>query len=109
MVCALGAYLQFNVAVELALGGHPTPMQSQLSHVETIKRSERAGQHALLSAFIPGFGQAVQRRFAAAVVQFGTVAAYLAGALALGGRRALFLALCWNVWSVIDAYRHEAD
>jgi len=84
-------------------------MQSQSSHVGTLERSERAGQHALFSAFIPGLGQVVQRRFAAGVVQFGTVAAYLAGALALGGRRALLLALCWNVWSVIDAYRHEAD
>jgi hypothetical protein len=84
-------------------------MQLQSSHVETLERSERAGEHALLSAFIPGLGQLVQRRFGTAVVQFSTVAAYLVGALGLGGRRALLIALCWNVWSAIDAYRHEAD
>ena len=84
-------------------------MKLQSSHGETLERSERAGQHAFLSAFVPGLGQLIQRRFGAAVIQFGTVAAYLAGAHGLGGRRALMIALCWNVWSVIDAYRHEAD
>jgi hypothetical protein len=84
-------------------------MQLQSSHVETLERGERAGEHALLSAFIPGLGQLVQRRFGTAVIQFSTVAAYLVGALGLGGRRALLIALCWNVWSAIDAYRHEAD
>jgi hypothetical protein len=51
----------------------------------------------------------MQRRFGAAGAQFGTVAAYLVGALAVGGHRALLFALLWNAWSVIDAYRHEAD
>ena len=78
-------------------------------HAETLERRERAGQYALLSAFIPGLGQLIQRRFGAAVIQFGTVAAYLVGAFGLGDRRAMLVALCWNVWSVVDAYRHEAD
>jgi hypothetical protein len=51
----------------------------------------------------------MQRRFGAAAVQFGTVAVYFAGALSLGGRRALLLAVAWNIWSVIDAYRHKLD
>jgi len=76
-------------------------------------RSDRttraARERALLSAVVPGLGQLAQRRFVAASAQFGTVASYLAGALAVDGRRALLLAVLWNVWSVIDAYRHEAD
>jgi hypothetical protein len=82
-------------------------MQLQSRHVETIAKSERAGQHAFLSALIPGLGQLTQGRLGTAVLQFGTVAAYLVGTLGLSGRRALLLGLCWNVWSVIDAYRHE--
>jgi hypothetical protein len=74
-----------------------------------VQRGERAGRHAFLSALIPGLGQLAQHRFATAVIQFGTVAAYLIGTLGLGGRRALLFALCWNFWSVIDAYRHDVD
>ena len=66
-------------------------------------------KHAGLSALVPGLGQFAQRRFGAAAFQFGTVVAYLLGALGLGGGRALVLGLAWNVWSVIDAYRHDAD
>jgi hypothetical protein len=79
------------------------PPKSQAAHVE------RARGHAYLSALIPGLGQATQHRFGAAVIQFGTVAAYVAVALGLGDRRALLLGLAWNVWSVVDAYRREAD
>jgi hypothetical protein len=75
----------------------------------SVQSKEHARDRALLSAFVPGLGQFAQHRFVAASVQFGTVASYLAGALAFGGRRALLLALLWNVWSVIDAFRHEAD
>ena len=74
-----------------------------------VRPQGQARQRALLSALVPGLGQCVQRRFLAAAVQFGTVASYVVGAHALGGRRALVLALLWNVWSVIDAYRHEAN
>lgn len=84
-------------------------MQLQSSHVENIARNARPAQHAFLSALIPGLGQLIQRRVGAAVIQFGTVAAYLLGTLGVGGRRALLFALCWNLWSVIDAYRHDAD
>jgi hypothetical protein len=35
----------------------------------------------------PGLGQLAQRRFLTAGVQFATVATYLTGAFALGGRR----------------------
>jgi hypothetical protein len=78
-------------------------------HVELRERRERAIQHAGLSVLVPGLGQLAQGRSIAALVQFGTVAAYVGAALGLGGRRALLVALVWNVWSVIDAYRHEAD
>ena len=64
---------------------------------------------ALLSALVPGLGQLIQRRPLVAALQFGTVVAYGFGVLGLGGRRALFLALAWNVWSIVDAVRHEAD
>jgi len=33
----------------------------------------------------------------------------MTGALGIGGRGALLLALVWNLWSVVDAYRHDAD
>ena len=63
-------------------------------------------QRACESAIIPGLGQLRQGRYATAIVQFGTVAAYLVAAGSLGGRRAMLLALLWNVWSIIDAARH---
>jgi hypothetical protein len=68
-----------------------------------------AGDRALLSALVPGLGQICQRRFVAAAIQFGAAATYMTGALGIGGRRALLLALVWNLWSVVDAYRHDAD
>ena len=84
-------------------GGNPPAAPAVLQH------REHPSGRALLSALVPGLGQLAQRRFLAASVQFGTVATYLVGALAVGGRRALVLAVIWNVWSVVDAYRHEAD
>lgn len=73
------------------------------------ERGEASRDHAFLSAFVPGLGQLLQKRFVSAAVQFGTVATYVVGAATLGGGRALLLALLWNVWSVIDAYRHNTD
>jgi hypothetical protein len=71
--------------------------------------AQPAGDRALLSALVPGLGQICQRRFVAAAIQFGAAATYMTGALGIGGRRALLLALVWNLWSVVDAYRHDAD
>ncbi len=85
------------------------PMTIESMQVEVREHRERALLHAGLSALVPGLGQLMQGRWITALVQFGTVAAYVLGALGLGGRRALLVALVWNVWSVIDAYRHEAD
>jgi hypothetical protein len=73
------------------------------------QRRGRGKEQALLSALVPGLGQLAQGRLLSAGIQFGTVVTYLVGALAAGGGRALFLAALWNVWSVIDAYRHERD
>ena len=70
---------------------------------------ERAVSHAACSALLPGLGQLVQRRFSAAAVQFGTVAAYAGLAISSGNPRALWIAVAWNVWSAIDAYRQERD
>ena len=66
-----------------------------------------AGEHAVMSLVLPGLGQFAQRRFIAGASQLGTVIAYGVTAAALGGGRALLLAIAWNVWSAIDAYRHE--
>ena len=60
-----------------------------------------------LSVLVPGLGQFAQRRFFTGAGQLGTVLAYSATAIALGSGRALLLAVAWNVWSAIDAYRHE--
>jgi hypothetical protein len=56
---------------------------------------------------MPGLGQFAQRRFLAGAGQLGTVVAYVTTALALGGGSALLLAIGWNVYSAIDAYRHD--
>jgi len=66
-----------------------------------------AGERAILSALFPGAGQLAQGRRGAAVLQAATVAGYAAGALAGGGGQALWLALAWNAWSVVDAFRYE--
>lgn len=84
-------------------------MTVESANILSAQSKKRARERALCSALVPGLGQLVQDRLAAASVQFGTVAAYLAGTFAFGGRRALLLAVLWNAWSVIDAYRHEGD
>jgi len=61
---------------------------------------------AALSLLVPGLGQLTQRRPAAALIQFGTVAGYVAVALGTGGSRAVWLAVLWNAWSAADAYWH---
>ena len=84
-------------------------MTVESTHFPLRERRGRALEHAGLSVVVPGLGQFAQGRWGAALAQFGTVAAYVVGAFGLGGRRALLFALLWNLWSVIDAYRHEAD
>jgi hypothetical protein len=75
----------------------------------TQSTREKAIRGAVASAVIPGLGQLLQRRFGAALLQCGTVAAYLIASGSLGGRHAMFLAAFWNLWSVVDAYRHSRD
>jgi hypothetical protein len=67
------------------------------------------GSFALLSVLMPGAGQFAQRRFGAAALQLATVGMYMATAVSTGGGRALWLALAWNAWSVIDGYGHSLD
>jgi hypothetical protein len=64
------------------------------------------GNYFWLSVLLPGAGQLAQRRFVAAAIQAATVGMYLVAASNVGGGRALWLALAWNVWSAIDAYWH---
>jgi hypothetical protein len=59
-----------------------------------------------LSVLLPGAGQVAQRRLGAAAIQAATVGTYLVTAIGVGGGRAVWLALAWNVWSAIDAYLH---
>jgi hypothetical protein len=66
-----------------------------------------ATERAVLSLVVPGLGQFAQRRFLAGATQLGTVVAYGAGALVFGDARALAVAVVWNIWSAIDAYRNE--
>jgi hypothetical protein len=66
-----------------------------------------AAERAIQSLLIPGLGQFAQRRFLAGAGQLGTVLAYAVTAVALGGGRALIFAVAWNIWSAVDAYRHE--
>lgn len=75
------------------------------------RREQREGAvgRAALSLIVPGLGQVAQRRYVDAALQFGTVTTYVAGVFGFGGGRALLLALLWNAWSVIDAFRHEGE
>jgi hypothetical protein len=66
-----------------------------------------AVERALLSLFLPGLGQFAQDRLFTGAGQLGTVLAYLIAAFSVGGDHALLLALAWNLWSAVDAYRHE--
>ena len=84
-------------------------IQEDATQVVLREKRERAIERAALSLLVPGLGQVAQRRYVDAALQFGTVATYVIGVFTLGGGRALLLALLWNAWSVVDAFRHEAD
>lgn len=70
---------------------------------------EAAVQHALLSAFVPGAAQVAQGRWVVGLVQFGVVAAYLAGVFTVGPIKAIWLAVFWNAYSALEAYWYERD
>ena len=72
-----------------------------------IETPPPATERWFLSLMLPGLGQFTQRRVLSGAGQLGTVVAYTATAIALGSPRALLLAFAWNVWSAIDAYRHD--
>ena len=65
-----------------------------------------ASNYFWLSVLLPGAGQVAQRRFGAAAFQAATVGPEWVTAISVGGGRAAWLALAWNVWSAIDAYWH---
>jgi hypothetical protein len=80
---------------------------SDESRVAVVATPGEAAQRAVLSLLVPGLGQFAQHRFLAGAGQLGTVVAYVTTAAALGGGPALLLAIGWNVYSAIDAYRHD--
>ncbi len=84
-------------------------MDGKRIRMEVRDRRQQRLEHAYFSALIPGLGQLAQGRVRSAVLQFGTVASYMAASFGLHGRRAMVLGLLCNIWSSIDAYRHEAD
>jgi len=84
-------------------------MTGESTQLEFRKHRERAVRHAGYSVLVPGLGQIAQRRFSAALLQFGTAVAYTTAAIGLGNPRAGLVGLAWNIWSVVDAYRHEPD
>ncbi|WP_396216678.1 hypothetical protein [Gemmatimonas sp.] len=77
--------------------------------IPPASRKEAAVQHALFSAFCPGAAQVVQGRWVVGLVQFGVVAAYLAGVFAVGPIKAMWLAVFWNAYSALEAYWYERD
>jgi hypothetical protein len=95
---------KLNFRRDTATDMNPTP-DTPLPAV--ISPREPAVERAILSLVLPGLGQFAQRRFLAGGGQLGTVLAYAVTALALGGGHALWLAIGWNVWSAVDAYRHD--
>ena len=60
-----------------------------------------------MSAAIPGLGQFAQGRPVAGAIQFLAVITHMVTAVTLGGWKPALFALLWNVWSVVDALRHE--
>ena len=85
----------------------PEKRQSDGQAAELAPPRVTATSRATLSLLIPGLGQFAQRRFLAGTGQLVTVVAYAATALAFGDGRAVLLAFAWNIWSAIDAFRHE--
>ena len=80
---------------------------SEESRVLVVASRGEAGQRAILSLLLPGLGQFAQHRFLAGAGQLGTVVAYVTTAAALGSGPALLLAIGWNIFSAVDAYRHD--
>ena len=80
---------------------------SEESRVPVVASRGEAGQRAILSLLLPGLGQFAQHRFLAGAGQLGTVVAYVTTAAVLGSGPALLLAIGWNVFSAVDAYRHD--
>jgi hypothetical protein len=61
--------------------------------------------HATMSAVIPGLGQWHQGRRLVGALQLATVLGYVTAAVVTESGRAAWLALAWNVWSSLDAFR----
>jgi hypothetical protein len=62
-----------------------------------------AGNAAVASLIVPGLGQFLQRRYGTALIQLASMAAFCLGALGVGGRDYVWLALAFNVWSPLEA------
>jgi len=79
------------------------------SHSDSVMVQRRGVERAALSVLVPGLGQFAQGRMLSGIVQLATVVGYVVAALSIGGGPAAWLAGVWNVWSAVDAYRHEQD
>jgi hypothetical protein len=77
-------------------------------HPPNLAPSEPADEvtHATMSALIPGLGQWQQGRRLIGALQLATVLGYVAAAVVTESGRAAWLALAWNVWSSVDAFRY---
>lgn len=96
-----GQYLQLSADV----GGIDAAREpSDIVAAPPDSRQEAAIQRVLLSAFCPGAAQVAQGRWVVGLVQFGVVAAYLAGVFAVGSIKAIWLAVFWNAYSALEAY-----
>lgn len=59
-------------------------------------KRDRAAGSAGMSLLVPGLGQLLQRRFAAAAIQLGAVLTYVIATTGAGWGRAAFLAVAWK-------------
>ena len=96
------------LGVEAHTSDLPEKGQSEELALEVLAPPQvTPSSRAALSLLLPGLGQFAQGRFWVGAGQLVSVVAYSATALALSDVRALIFAIAWNVWSAIEAYRHE--
>lgn len=70
--------------------------------VDVASRAPSAMSAGAASAFVPGLGQLLQRRYGTAMLHLCSVGAYAIAAWRFGSGWWTLGALLFNVWSVID-------
>lgn len=76
------------------------PMRTPQARVAPHPPSAMAA--GVASAFVPGLGQVLQRRYGTALLHCGSVGAYAIAAWRFGSAWWTLGALMFNVWSVMD-------